>query len=145
VNLKEAIKWAERDITSLFGKGGGSKLAYYVCRWNDEYIVHSNTFMDRHPEVEWVYNTIDKKIIMEEHTLSSDTEEKDFRVGHIIKYNRWTEGDEVPKIFKCIKYDEDWGVVWYNDRGRKDSIGISSVRRANFIEKFKWLVFYSWM
>ena len=51
MNLEEAIKWAERDTTSLFGKGGGSKLAYYVCHWNDGYIVHSNSYMDRHPDV----------------------------------------------------------------------------------------------
>ncbi|MHA1482453.1 MAG: hypothetical protein ACTSQA_03315 [Candidatus Heimdallarchaeaceae archaeon] len=65
MNLEEAIKWAERDNTSLFGKGGGSTLVYYVCRWNDEYVVNSNSYMDRHPDVEWIYNTRDKKIIME--------------------------------------------------------------------------------
>lgn len=66
MNLEEAIRWAERDTTSLFGRGGGSKLTYYVCRWNDEYIVNSNSYMDRHPYVKWVYNTIDKVIIDEE-------------------------------------------------------------------------------
>jgi len=59
VNLKEAIEWVERDRTSLFGSGF-SKLVYYVCPWNDEYIVRSNSEIERHPDIEWVYNTRDK-------------------------------------------------------------------------------------
>jgi len=58
-----------------------------------------------------------------------------FKIGDIIIYERWSSGDKVPKIFRCIKYDEDWGVVWYNDNGRKDSIGIAYVRKANIQER----------
>jgi len=58
-----------------------------------------------------------------------------YKIGDIIKYLRWSVGDETPEIFKCIKYDYEWGVVWYNDNGRKDSIGISYVRLANNDEK----------
>lgn len=65
MNLKEAIAWAERDTISLFGRGGGSKLAYYVCPWNDEYVVHCNSYMKRNPDVKWVYNTIDKEVVIE--------------------------------------------------------------------------------
>jgi len=35
-------------------------LVYYVCPWNDEYIVRSNSEIERHPDIEWVYNTRDK-------------------------------------------------------------------------------------
>lgn len=62
MNLKEAIKWAERDKTSLFGDGN-SKLVYYVIPWNDDYCVVSNSHIERNPDIEWVYNTKDKEII----------------------------------------------------------------------------------
>lgn len=63
---------------------------------------------------------------------------KDYEVGDIIKYERWSEGDETPKIFECIKYDKDWGVVWYNDNGRRDSIGIAYIRKATKEEIKEW-------
>jgi signal peptidase I len=77
-------------------------------------------------------------IIMENITTGQSMKPVSYKIGDIIIYHRWREGDETPKVFKCIKYDEDFGVVWYNDNGRKDTIGISSVRKANFIERLKW-------
>jgi len=59
VNLKEAIEWAERDISSMFGKGD-STLVFYVYPWNDGYCVCSDSKIKRHPHIKWVYNTKDK-------------------------------------------------------------------------------------
>lgn len=63
-----------------------------------------------------------------------------YNVGDIIKYERYTPGDETPEIFECLKYDEDWGVVWHGDgAGYVDSVGVAYVRHANEeeIKQFK--------
>jgi len=61
-----------------------------------------------------------------------------YEKGDIIIYERWKKGDQTPEIFECIKYDEDWGVVWYNDNGRKDTIGTAYIRKATDKEKIKF-------
>jgi hypothetical protein len=61
--------------------------------------------------------------------------------GDIIKYERWEPGDLTPEIFECMKYDEDWGVVWWDDGcGHTDSIGIAYIRLATKeeIKNYKW-------
>jgi len=64
VNLKEAIEHAERMAPINEGvpmsSPGFSNLVYYVCPWNDEYIVRPGSKIKRHPHIKWVYNTKDK-------------------------------------------------------------------------------------
>ena len=32
-------------------------LHWYVCKWNDDYIIHSSTYMKKFPETSYVYAT----------------------------------------------------------------------------------------
>ena len=60
MNLEEAIKWAERDVTNLSGIVEAKTIVYYVVPWNDGYVVLTESHIKRHPDIKWVYNTKDK-------------------------------------------------------------------------------------
>jgi len=74
--------------------------------------------------------------MMDDITLSQLLKPVEYKVGDIIKYTGWTKDDTTPKLFKCIKCDMNWGVLWYNENGKKDSVGIAYAKKANKIEKF---------
>jgi len=67
MNIREAINWAERP---LMGENAELKdgfvryrfVHYYVVPWNDGYSVVPETQIERHPNIEWVYNTREKKV-----------------------------------------------------------------------------------
>jgi hypothetical protein len=50
VTLEEAIKHANSHSRNI-------NLQWFVCKWNDGYIVHSSSYMRRHPDVKFVYST----------------------------------------------------------------------------------------
>jgi len=77
----------------------------------------------------------DKSKIEKEEMPDENKKIEIFKSGDIIKFKKWSKENKVPKIFKCVKYDKDWGVVWYNIRGKIDHVGISYVRKTNFWEK----------
>lgn len=69
-----------------------------------------------------------------------------FRIGEIVRYTGY-EGDlinnpnkkPIPnKFFKIKTVDMDWGTVNHGN----DTIGISNIRRTNFLEKIKWILFW---
>lgn len=66
MTLDKAIEWAEYMTPKNEGihvsSAGYSYLYYYVCPWNDGYIIHPFTDILRHPSLkkESVYNTKDK-------------------------------------------------------------------------------------
>lgn len=69
-----------------------------------------------------------------------------YKAGEIVRYTGY-EGDLINnpkqnptpnKYFKVLKVDMDWGVVDYG----KDTIGLSSIKKATFFEKLKWLLFW---
>jgi hypothetical protein len=65
---------------------------------------------------------------------------KKFAVGDILVSDRFKDCENVPYIFKTHKVDNDFGVVYYRYKGREDTIGLSYVRKANFLERiFGWL------
>lgn len=68
MNLKEAINHAERLAPKNKGISesslGFSLIVYYVCPWNEGYMVCPDSQIKRHPDIKWIYNTKDK-IIME--------------------------------------------------------------------------------
>lgn len=62
MNLEEAIKWAEYLVPKEEERNKCS-LVYYVAEWNGGYCVYPNSHIERHPNIKWIYNTKDKKII----------------------------------------------------------------------------------
>jgi len=54
-------------------------LQYFVCEWNDGYIVHSSSYMRKHSDVEYVYATGELK------TWRVAYDEKEKRFRHIVK------------------------------------------------------------
>lgn len=53
MTLKQAIKLAK-------AKPVNENLYYCVGKWNDGYIIHSSTYMKRHPKTEIFYSTKNK-------------------------------------------------------------------------------------
>ena len=74
MNLKEAIEWTEMLHPENKGVSPGSpafsKLHYYVAPWNDGYIVHPDSHIKRHPDIEWVYNTKEKWAVQSKTKIS---------------------------------------------------------------------------
>jgi hypothetical protein len=65
---------------------------------------------------------------------------KKFAVGDVLISDMFKNCENVPYIFKTHKVDNDFGVVYYRYKGREDTIGLSYVRKANFLERiFGWL------
>jgi len=71
-------------------------------------------------------------------TESSMGKSFNYKIGDLITVKEWTKEWGVPKMLKCLKYDEEWGVVWYNNNGKRDNIGVAHIRKSNFIERVKW-------
>ena len=68
MNLEEAIAHAERMAPENKGLSVGHPafchFVYYVCPWNDGYIVHQDSHISVHADIDWVYNTRDKNNIL---------------------------------------------------------------------------------
>ena len=54
MNLKEAIKEANSRPTN-------TGLNYYVSKWNDGYIIHPTSYMERHSGTVYIYSTLKKQ------------------------------------------------------------------------------------
>lgn len=54
MTIKEAIKEANSRPTN-------AGLNYYVSKWNNGYIIHPTSYMERHPSTIYVYSTLNKK------------------------------------------------------------------------------------
>ena len=52
MTLKEAIRVAETRSRNI-------NLNWFVCKWNDVYIIHCTAYMLRHPTIKYVYSTGD--------------------------------------------------------------------------------------
>ncbi len=50
MTLKEAIKECDDRPRNM-------NLHWFVCEWNDGYIIHSSTYMKRFPDTKYVYST----------------------------------------------------------------------------------------
>ena len=53
MTLKEAIK-------EVLKRPRNSNLEFYICKWNDGYIIHSTSYMLRFPDTVYVYSTAEK-------------------------------------------------------------------------------------
>lgn len=73
MNLEEAIACAENRSRNI-------NLHWFVCEWNDGYIIHSTGHMLRHPEIKYVWSTGDINKVWR---VYYDEKEKIFK--HIIK------------------------------------------------------------
>jgi hypothetical protein len=73
VNLQQAVNHANDRSRNI-------NLHWFVCKWNDGYIVHSTAHMLRHPDTEYVYSTGDLNRVWE---VVFSKEEKRFK--HIVK------------------------------------------------------------
>lgn len=73
MNLDEAITHAEnlapKNKGVLPGDAAYSNLIYYVSKWNGDYCVFSNSYIERHSNVEWIYNTRYKMIFIKKKDL----------------------------------------------------------------------------
>ncbi len=47
----------EEAIEIVNGRPKNISLHWFVSKWNDGYIIHSSIYMQRYPQVEWVYST----------------------------------------------------------------------------------------
>jgi len=50
MTLCQAIKSAKSRARNI-------NLQWFVCKWNDEYIVHSSTHLRQHPDTKIIYST----------------------------------------------------------------------------------------
>lgn len=73
MTLKEAIKNVESRSRNI-------NLNWFVCKWNDGYIIHNTTFMLKHQECLSAYNTGDLNKVW---TISFDENTKNFK--HVVK------------------------------------------------------------
>ncbi len=72
---------------------------------------------------------------------------KQLFVGDILVNELSYKDDIPPKYFKCLSIDSDFGVVGFAVNGRKDTIGIANVRKANLFEKISctFMLFYKYV
>lgn len=75
MNFKEAVKHANSFSRNI-------NLQYFVCKWNDGYIVHSSSHIRRHPDTKFEYTTGDGNINKSWY-VAFDKKEKRFK--HIVK------------------------------------------------------------
>jgi hypothetical protein len=73
LTLEEAISHANSRSRNI-------NLQWFVCPWNDGYIVHSSSHLKRHPDIEYVYCTGDPNLIW---MIAFDETEKAFK--HTVK------------------------------------------------------------
>lgn len=52
MTLDEAIK----HVNTL---SGNVNLQWFICEWNDGYIIHSSSYMRQFPDTKWIYKTGD--------------------------------------------------------------------------------------
>lgn len=50
MTLCQAIKDANKRSRNI-------NLQWFVCKWNDGYIIHSSTYMKRYPDTKFIYST----------------------------------------------------------------------------------------
>lgn len=72
MTLCEAIKRAKNY-------SGNINLQWFVCKWNDGYIIYSSTYMRRFPDTKFVYSTGKLR------TWKVMYDEKQKRFKHLVK------------------------------------------------------------
>ena len=73
--------------------------------------------------------------------IESQNLNENFCVGDVLVSDRFKDAENFPRIFKTHKVDNDFGVVYYKNNGREDTIGTAYVRKAKFWERmFVWTI-----
>jgi len=44
-------------IEAADSKPRNENLRYYVCKWNNGYIIHCSSYMKRNPHIKYIYKT----------------------------------------------------------------------------------------
>lgn len=47
----------DEAITEVCARPRNINLHWFVCKWNDGYIIHSSTYMRRFPDTKYVFST----------------------------------------------------------------------------------------
>lgn len=47
----------EQFIEDANNRPTNENLHYYVCEWNDSYIIHTNSYIDKWEIEDWIYST----------------------------------------------------------------------------------------
>jgi hypothetical protein len=72
----------QEAVKHVNSRSGNINLQWFVCEWNDGYIIHSSTYMRRYPDTKYEYTTGDGNINKSWY-VEFDKKEKRFK--HIVK------------------------------------------------------------